>query len=67
MRSLTAEKFDGREESKQRKLRRGRKREREKRREREKEEGALYVCAFAQCGLQPAAGVAILREKLIIS
>jgi hypothetical protein len=41
------EKFDGREESKQRKGRRGKKKEREKRRERGNKEGTLYVCAFA--------------------
>jgi hypothetical protein len=39
--------------------------EREKRIERENEEGTLYVCAFAQCGLQPAAGEASLVFFLI--
>jgi hypothetical protein len=59
-------KFDGRRESKQRKGRRGRERERE-RRERENEEvGTLYVFAIAQCGLQPAAGVARRRRRYFL-
>jgi hypothetical protein len=41
----------------------GEEKEREKRRERENEEGALYVCAFAQCGLQPAAAAGAARRR----
>jgi hypothetical protein len=59
MRSLTAESRAnrGREGGEEKE------RERKKRRERENKEGALYVCAFAQCGLQPAAGAARRRRR----
>jgi hypothetical protein len=69
MRSLTAERRAnrGREGGEEKERERDRERKK-KNRERENEEGTLYVCAFAQCGLQPAAGVAIfLRASLIIS
>jgi hypothetical protein len=60
MRSLTAERRAnrGREGGEEKE------REKDKRRERENEEGTLYVCAFAQCGLQPAARVAIFYGQV---
>jgi hypothetical protein len=59
MRSLTAERRANRGREG------GEEKEREKRREREnEEEGTLHVCAFAQCGLQAAAGVAIFWRQI---
>jgi hypothetical protein len=63
MRSLTAERRANRGRKGVEEKEREREREREKRRERENGEVTLYVCAFAQCGLQPAVGVAIFLGK----